>query len=102
VLRVREKACGDGTDPTACEFCLWEKPLRYPDDSSIGGILGCTALFETHSLLRSRLCRKANSWMRFVVLAATSSIFVVNQWITCPVTREPTFVAPGKFVSREL
>jgi hypothetical protein len=102
VLCVREKACGAGTGPIACEFCSWEKPLRYPDDSSIRGIPGFTALFETPSLLHSHLCREANSSMRFVLLAAILSTFVVSQWITFPVPRERAFAAPAKFVLREL
>jgi hypothetical protein len=98
---VDETACGGSTGPITCEFCSSEKHLRYLDDSSIRGILGCIVLFETHSLLHSHLFRKTNSSRRFELLVAILSTCVMSQWITCPVARERVFAVPAKLVSRE-
>ena len=77
------KTSGDNIDLNGYAFCSWEKPLRYPDDSSTGVIPVFIVLCETHLSLRFQVYRKTSSWKRFEILAATLSIYVASQWITC-------------------
>jgi len=84
VLHAGARAFGDSIDLNGYASCSWEKRLRYPDDSSTNAIPVFIVFFETHLSLRFQRYRKTNSWKRFETLAATLSIYVASQWITCP------------------
>jgi len=83
VVHAGARAFGDSIDLNGYASCSWEKRHRYLDDSSTNAIPVFIELFETHLSLRFQLWRRTNSWKRFGAWAATLSIYVASQWITC-------------------
>jgi len=55
------KTFGDNIDLNGYAFFSWERPLRYPDDSSTSVIPVFIVLCETHLSVRFQLYRKTNS-----------------------------------------
>jgi hypothetical protein len=83
VVHAGARGFGDSIDLRGYASCSWEKRLQYPEGSSTNAIPGFFELFETYLSLRFPLYRRTNSWKRSRTLAATLSIYVASQWITC-------------------